>query len=143
MKLVAAVKTPDKSVGAVMTTDLVSLKIDDTLRLADDLMNLARLRHFPVLDRGKIVGIVNHEDLLHASMASLLHHPKDNPRQALGTVAVKQAMKPPTTITPETSIYDAAEVMVEKGLECLLVVEGENLVGLVSRTDLLRQLARR
>jgi CBS domain-containing membrane protein len=143
MNNAALTTTPDRTVSEIMSTDLMTLKLTDTLRLADDMMNLAHVRHFPVLDQGKIVGVVNQDDLLHASMASLVHHPKDTPRQALATVAVKDVMKPPTTITPETSIYDSAAIMVEKGIECLLVVDGESLVGLITRTDLLRQLARR
>ena len=143
MNSAALTSTPELSVSEIMSTDLMTLKLADTLRLADDMMNLAHVRHFPVLDQGKLVGVVNQDDLLHASMASLVRHPKDTPRQALATVAVKDVMKLPTTITRETSIHEAAAMMVEKGLECLLVMDGERLVGLVTRTDLLRQLAKR
>lgn len=135
--------TLDKTVAEVMTTDLVTLKMNDTLRLADDLMNLAKLRHFPVLDDAKVVGLVNQTDLLHASMRSLAHHPKNTLRHALGMVVVKDVMKPAHTVSVGTSIQDAAGLMVEKGIESLLVLDGERLVGLVSRTDLLRELARR
>jgi len=143
MNSAAATLTPERTVGEIMSADLMTLKLTDTLRLADDMMNLAHVRHFPVLDQGKIVGVVNQDDLLHASMASLVRHPQDTPRQALATVAVKEVMKPAETISRETSIYDAAAIMVERGIECLLVVDGESLAGLVTRTDLLRQLARR
>jgi len=135
--------TQDKTVAEVMTTDLVTLKLNDTLRLADDLMNLAKLRHFPVLDDAKVVGLVNQTDLLHASMRSLARHPKNTLRHALGMVAVKDVMKPANTVSVATSIQDAAGLLVEKGIESLLVLDGERLVGLVSRTDLLRELARR
>jgi len=91
--------TQDKTVAEVMTTDLVTLKLNDTLRLADDLMNLAKLRHFPVLDDAKVVGLVNQTDLLHASMRSLAHHPKNTLRHALGMVAVKDVMKPANTVS--------------------------------------------
>ena len=46
----AATIRPETTVGEVMTTDLVTLKLDDTLRLADDLMNLTQVHHFPVLE---------------------------------------------------------------------------------------------
>src|SRR5258706_15111780 len=87
----ATLKIRRETIGEVMTKDVVALKINDTLRLADDMMNLAHLRHFPVLDEGRVVGIVNHDDLLHASMASLSRHPQDAPRSALGTVADEAA----------------------------------------------------
>jgi CBS domain-containing protein len=119
------------------------LKLNDTLRLADDMLNLAQVRHFPVLDGDRVAGIVNHDDLLHASMAALVRHPKDSPRESLGAVAIKDIMKAATTVSPDTSIRAAADTMVESGIEALLVVVGEKLVGVVTRTDLLRELARR
>jgi CBS domain-containing membrane protein len=132
----------DKTVAEVMSTELITLKPTDTLRLADDMLNLAQIRHFPVLDGDKVAGIVNHDDLLHASMASLVQHPKDPPREALGAVVVKDIMKPAVTTSPDLSIYVAAKTMVEKGIEALLVVGDHKLLGLVTRTDLLRELAK-
>jgi CBS domain-containing membrane protein len=131
-----------RTVAAAMSSDLLTLKLTDTLRLADDMLNLAQVRHFPVLDGDTIAGIVNHDDLLHASMASLVRHPKDPPREALGSVIVKEIMKPAITISPDLAIRAAAEIMVEKGIEALLVARDEKLVGLVTRTDLLRELAK-
>lgn len=131
-----------QTVAEVMSTDVLTLKLNDTLRLADDMFNLAQVRHFPVLDGDKVAGIVNQDDLLHASMASLVRHPKDSPREALGSVVVKDIMKPAITITPEMPIRAAAKTMVENGIEALLVVSGEKLLGLVTRTDLLRELAK-
>ncbi len=131
-----------QTIAEVMSTDVLTLKLNDTLRLADDMFNLAQVRHFPVLDGDKVAGIVNQDDLLHASMASLVRHPKDSPREALGSVMVKDIMKPAITITPEMPIRAAAKTMVENGIEALLVVAGEKLLGLVTRTDLLRELAK-
>ena len=136
-------RAPQKTVCEVMTRELVTLKLNDTLRLADDLMNLAKLRHFPVLEDGNVVGLVHQTDLLHASMRSLVGHPEDTPRGDLGMVTVREVMKPATMVSAETTIQDAAQLMVENGIESLLVMDGEKLAGLVSRTDLLRELARR
>ena len=143
MNLAAELSVLQKSVREIMTTELVSLNLNDTLRLADDLMNLAKLRHFPVLDNGKVVGLVIQADLLYASMRSLARHPEDSPRRALGMVTVRDVMRPATTVSAETTIQIAAQLMVEKEIESLLVLDGERLAGLVSRTDLLRELARR
>jgi len=137
------VKAPEKTIGEVMTTYLVTLRLDDTLRLADDMLNLTHVRHFPVMDGEKLAGIVNQDDLLHASMAALVRQPKKTLRKVLGTVAVKEIMKPATTIASSDSIYDAAEILAERGIECLLVLDEAKLVGLVTRTDLLRELAKR
>ena len=143
MSTAVATRTPEKTVGEVMTIHLVTLRLDDTLRLADDMLNLAHVRHFPVMDGDKLAGIINQDDLLHASMAALVRQPKKTLRKVLGTVAIKEIMKPATTIAGDAPIQDAAEIMVEKGLECLLVLDDGKLGGLVTRTDLLRELSKR
>ena len=120
----------------------MTLKLTDTLRLAHDIMSLAHVRHFPVLDGGKPAGVIHQLDLLRASLASLVRHPKDSPREALGAIAVKDVMKPATTVNKETTISHAARTMIEEDLECLLVMESGRLVGLISRTDLLRELTK-
>ena len=143
MNNAAANISAEKIVSDVMTTYLVTLRLDDTLRLADDMFNLTHVRHFPVVDGDRLAGIVNQDDLLHASMAALVRQRQHSLRKVLGTVEVKDIMKPATTITSEASIHDAAEIMVERGIECLLVLDDDKLVGLVTRTDLLRELAKR
>ena len=64
MNRAAAAISPETTVGEVMTTDLVMLKLDDTLRLVYELMNRRRIRHFPVLDGEHLAGVVEHADLL-------------------------------------------------------------------------------
>lgn len=136
-------RTPSKqTVGDIMTRDPLTLKLNDTLRLADDLMTLAQLRHFPVTDNGKIAGIVDQADLLHASMLSLINHPRKALRDTLGTIAVKDFVKPAVKVAPTQSVQAAARAMVEKKAECLLVTKNKQLVGVVSRTDLLGALAK-
>jgi len=123
-----------------MTTDVVTLNVNDTLRLADDLMNLAKVRHFPVLHDGKVVGLIDQSHLLHASMLSVVRHREDSPRSTLGTVAVREVMKPATTVPTSMTLHETARLMVERDIDCVLVVEGEGLVGVVTRTDLLREI---
>ena len=143
MSTETTVRSAEKTIGEVMTEYLVTLRLDDTLRLADDMLNLTHVRHFPVMDGDKLAGIVNQDDLLHASMAALVRQHKKTLRKVLGTVVVKEIMKPATTIANNASIYDAAEILAERGIECLLVLDEGKLVGLVTRTDLLRELAKR
>ena len=123
MNIETTERSPEKTVGEMMTTYLVTLKLDDTLRLADDMLNLTHVRHFPVMDGDKLGGIVNQDDLLHASMAALVRQPKKTLRKVLGTVAVKEIMKPATTIASDASIHEVAEILVERGIECLLVLD--------------------
>jgi CBS domain-containing membrane protein len=127
-----------KTLREVMTIDLVTLQMTDTLRLADDLMNLAKVRHFPVLHEGKVAGLIDQLDLLHASMLSIVRHRDDSPRLTLGMVAIRDVMKPATTVSASMTLHQAARLMVSEDIDCVLVIEGGQLVGLATRTDLLR-----
>ena len=143
MNNAAASITPEMTVGEVMTEKVVTLKLTDTLSVVDDLVNRFGVRHFPVLDGAQLVGAICQADLLCASLVSLAQHRLDSPHEALSKVAVKDVMKPATTVSRDTSIYQAARIMVESAIECLMVMERKNLLGIVSRTDLLRELARK
>jgi CBS-domain-containing membrane protein len=138
----AAIINPETTLREVMTREIVPLKVDDTLSLVDDLVNRHRIRHFPVLDQDRLAGVVCHADLLCASLSSVSRRRLESPGDVLSEVSVKDVMRPAATALPETSIYQAARMMIEGAIECLIVIEGSKLAGIVSRTDLLRELAR-
>ena len=143
MNTAAAAIGPETTVGELMTTDVVTLKLDDTLRLVHELMSCRRIRHFPVLDGEHLAGVVEHADLLCESVAlSLARHPAESLADALDKVRVKDVIKAAPTVSSDTPIYQAARLMVERAFECLIVVEGNKLLGVVSRMDLLRELAK-
>jgi len=138
----AAAINPETTLREVMIREIVPLKVDDTLSLVNDLVNRFRIRHFPVFDQDRF-GVVSHADLLCASLSSVSRHRRlESPGDVLSKVSVKDVMRPAATAFLETSIYQAARMMIEGPIECLIVMEGSKLAGIVSRTDLLRELAR-
>jgi CBS domain-containing protein len=133
----------EKKVRDIMTTEVVTLMLGDTLRLAHDMMNLTGLRHFPITEQRRVVGVIDRLGLVRASLSLVIKHGKRSPCETLGMVAVKDVMTdPPTIIPPQMTIKEAARMMVEKQIDCLLVVEGESLVGIATRTDLLKEFAK-
>jgi len=131
-----------KVVRDIMAMEVITLARNDTLQLAKDIMTLGRIRHFPVVDEGEVIGVVSQRDLFRASLGSVMKYGERAERAFLDTVAVKEVMsEPPITISPDTSIKEAARLMVEKKIGCLPVVEGGRLVGLVTETDILREVA--
>jgi len=50
-------------VREIMVTELVTLHVDEELSLASDIMNLARIRHLPILEGERLVGIISQRDL--------------------------------------------------------------------------------
>lgn len=131
-----------KTVNEIMTTQVEILRRSDSLRTARDIMERKRIRHFPVVENGKVVGVVSHRDLLGASLSSALAYPEAKETAFLDNLSLSGIVhEPAVTVHRDASIQEAARLMVDKKIGCLPVVDGESLAGLVSETDILRFVA--
>ncbi|MGE0821893.1 MAG: CBS domain-containing protein [Candidatus Binatia bacterium] len=131
-----------RTVRDIMTGEVTTLGRNDSLQLAKDIMTLGRVRHFPVIDDGKIVGVVSQRDLYKASLGSVMKYGEKAQRAFLEGIAVKEVMaEPPITIASHASVKEAAQLMIEKKIGCLPVLEGPKLVGIVTETDMLKLVA--
>ena len=122
----------------VMTPDVETLKSSESLKLADDLMQLGRIRHLPVLDDNgqKLVGIVSQRDLFRGALARALGYEQRARRKILDKIAVKEIMVTDViTTTPETLLADAACLMIQRKIGCLPVVNEGRLVGILTESD--------
>jgi len=127
----------------LMQSDVVTLEASDSLDLADDIMRLGRIRHMPVVSGGRLVGLVSQRDLFRASVSSVLQLRREAEREWLAKIPVQGVMTTHLfTIGPEAPVRDAIELMVDKRIGCLPVVEDGTLVGLLGESDCLRYLAR-
>jgi CBS domain-containing protein len=134
------VKGADTPVEAVMQREYASVRADERMDFVDDVMALGRVRHMPVLDGEKLVGVVTQRDLLAASLSRALDFDAQERRAFLRSVNVGEVMsKRPITVAPGTTLTQAAQLMLRHKIGCLPVVgpAGEAL-GLVTETDLLR-----
>jgi CBS domain-containing protein len=126
----------------IMTKNPATLGRNETLDVADDIMTLGRIRHMPVVDEGRLVGVVSQRDLFRSAVAGALGYGGKAQRTITKTIRVKEVMSEPViTISPDTSIKEAARRMMESKIGCLPVVENDQLVGLVTETDILRYVA--
>ncbi len=131
-----------KTVRDIMITEVTTLQRNDSLQLVKDIMTLGRVRHFPVMDDGKVVGVVSQRDLYKASLGSVMKYGEKAQRAFLEGIVVKEVMSdPPITIAPHASVQEAARLMMEKKVGCLPVLEGAKLVGIVTETDMLKLVA--
>ncbi len=129
------------TVSKIMATDVVALDRNASLGSAKDIMDRRRLRHFPVVENGNVVGVVSQRDLFRASLASMLGYEERTKKAFLDNLSIKGIMSdPPITVTADTGISEAARLMVEKKVGCLPVVDGNRLIGLVTDTDFLKVL---
>jgi len=125
-----------------MIAEVTTLQRNDSLQLVKDIMTLGRVRHFPVMDDDKVVGVVSQRDLYKASLGSVMKYGEKAQRAFLEGIVVKEVMSdPPITIAPHASVQEAARLMMEKKVGCLPVLEGSQLVGIVTETDMLKLVA--
>ncbi|MEK6738537.1 MAG: CBS domain-containing protein [Planctomycetota bacterium] len=126
-------------VKEVMKTQLVTLNADVKLGFANDIMYLGRIRHLPVVKGDALVGILTQRDLYRASLTSILTNWKEN-KEFLDSIQVSEVMtKNVITISPDATMEDAAQIMIDKKVGGLPVVqEKTKLIGLITETDMLQ-----
>jgi len=133
-------KRYDELVSEFMQTEFVTLRPSDRLDFADDVMKLGRIRHMPVVEGNRVVGVVSQRDLLAASLSRVMEiDPRDH-RSFLRLVEISEVMSDQViTIESTRTIREAAELMIRHKIGCLPVVDSLGTpVGLITETDLLR-----
>ena len=129
------------TVRTLMTQNPATLDRNETLDIPDTIMNLGRIRHMPVVEDGKVVGILSQRDLFRSALIVALGFGRKTTSALIKTIRVKEVMtKPAITITADAAVSDAARLMIEKKIGCLPVVENEKLIGLITETDILRSV---
>jgi CBS domain-containing protein/gamma-glutamylcysteine synthetase len=120
-----------RTVEQFMTRDLFTVRPEDIIDLAANLMTWKHIRHVPVEDnKGNLIGIISYRDLLEL-MASEASKNRDE-------IIVRDVMKTDlTTISPETPTLEALYLMREKNIGCLPVVKGKKLIGILTAHDFL------
>jgi len=127
-----------------MAKEVATLRANDKLSIADDVMSLGRIRHLPVLDDDDdaIVGIVSQRDLFRGALARALGYGEFARQKLLGTLLVKDVMSQPVaTIDEESPLRDAARRMMERKIGCLVVTRGGRLAGILTESDFVRAAA--
>lgn len=128
-------------VGSIMSRKLVTVTPTDPIRVAIERMREHQCRRLPVLDEGKLVGIVTDRDLRRATNSPFVLRERSYDEFVLDNISVMACMSPnPRTVTPQTQIVEAARLMRDKKIGGLPVVDQDSLVGMVTETDLLDYL---
>ncbi|NHN26501.1 CBS domain-containing protein [Flavobacterium jejuense] len=129
-------------ISTIMTKDVVKLNLSDNLTKAEALFKRHHIRHIPVVTGNKIIGMLSYTDLLRISFADAVDDDEDNiDTTVYNMFTVEQVMaKNLETITPETTIKVAAEILATREFHALPVCEGNLLVGIVTTTDLIKYL---
>jgi len=123
-----------KTVGEIMSADLLMIEGHDRVATAAAVMDAARVGSALVMDHDTLVGIFTERDVLHAL--------KRNPSAALESPVSKWMTRDPMTIGPDVTVRQALGKMLRGGFRHLPIVEQRHVVGIVSLRDLARTFAR-
>ena len=117
------------TVSDVMTPNPIALKEEDDLALAENIIHLGRVRHLPVVRKGKLIGLVTQKDLLEA-------YARRGAARGPTLLAGEVMRKPVVSVKPGTPARDAFKLMLKQKYGCAPVVDADGtLVGIVTESD--------
>ena len=127
----------------IMSRGLITVDKNASLRRARRILDQHRIRHLLVMDGKRLVGIVTDRDLRQAAPSSKSPLTIGEREEFMDELKVVEVMsRKLITASPDTTVREAAKVMVSEKIGCLPVVDGNQLVGIVTETDLLEMLVR-
>lgn len=112
----------------IMTKDIASLRSDDTIEHAAQLMKQYNCGSLPVCTQDKLIGIITDRDIAVRSVAS----GEDVTHRRVGDVMTNDVV----FANPETDVNDAARIMSDRQIRRLPVVENNSLIGIVALGDI-------
>jgi CBS domain-containing protein len=129
-------------VSHIMTSSVISLELNqNSLHDAKNIFNKEGIRHLPVTDHGKLCGIISKNDINRLSFGTLFEGQGDADEAVFDMLSVEQVMTAnPRVIDTETSIKEVAEIFAKEDFHSLPVVEGDEIKGIVTSTDIIKYL---
>jgi CBS domain-containing membrane protein len=125
-------------VSDIMTKNIIGLTRSDNLQRAEELFNRYKIKHIPVVSGETVIGMLSYSDLLKISFADVSEDEHNVDSVVYNMFTIEQVMvKDVFTISSDTSIKEAAEILAKKAFHALPVVDEGILVGIVTTTDLL------
>lgn len=129
-------------VTEIMTKNVLTLNTKDNLDKAEELFKKNKIRHLPITSGKKVVGMLSYTDLMRISFADAVGDDEhDVDTTVYNMFSIEQVMaKNVVSVTAQTTIQEVAEFLSNKEFHALPVVDNEELVGIVTTTDLIKYL---
>jgi CBS domain-containing protein len=128
------------TIEEIMTSDVFTVTLDDTVRAADDLMRTEKIRHVPVIDDQKLIGLITERTIMQYTLKQLYDYDDNYGESSQNRVGDFEELmvKNLKVIFPEDSLLKAVELMTKYKIDCLPVVDWKhNLVGILTNYDVL------
>jgi CBS domain-containing protein len=130
-----------KQIREIMKKNLFMVSPDDRVIHARRIMIDNDIARLPVVDKGKLVGMISDNEIAFALANLKKSFPLGQQKHRLDELLVKDVMKIPVVWTePNMTACDAAKIMLKKNLGALPLIENGKLIGIISRTDLLNTI---
>lgn len=116
-----------RTVGEIMTKEIVTVKPENSVARVAELMERTRTGGLPVVEGGRLVGIITSRDIRRC-----------HPNRLIADAMTEEVV----TVPPTCSLWEAKELLERHGIERLVVVEGDHPVGVVTKSALYAELGR-
>ena len=131
------------TVNDLMTVIPSSVAPETPMRTVIGVMKTEGCRQLPVLNNGKLVGIITDRDVRLIMNSPIVLHGRWQDEELLDSITAEGCMTPnPITVTPNTPAYRAAEMLSVYKFGALPVLENETVVGIITVTDFLEFAAK-
>lgn len=126
----------------VMSTNVVTIPSSTPLTEARTIMDAHRIRHLPVVDKGKLLGLVSRDSLDKAGPSKLTTFSIHEITYLLSKLTVAEVMKRSMVTAPPTATVEEAVALARRRkVDSILVVEGDYLVGIATSNDFFDKVA--
>ena len=129
-------------VSEIMTSHPHTLCLNDSLEDARDMFEKLKLRHIPVVRGDKLLGILSLTDILRLSFGTKFGATQYDADEAIfEMLSIDQVMNhSPKTVASSHTLREVGEILSKEEFHALPVVDGDNLVGIVTTTDVIKYL---
>lgn len=127
-------------ISAIMTKDVLTVDVDQSLHDVNELFRKHHIRHLPVVASGELVGIISQTDILRISFGHAFAEGQEDTDEAIfDMLSINQVMKRnPMIIGQDQTIREAAQIFTEQEFHALPVLDKDHIVGIVTTTDIIK-----
>lgn len=126
-------------VKELMTTDLMIIKRNESVKKAQNIFENNSFRHLPIVEDGRVLGVISDRDInrsiaISATVSEMCGVEMDDELK-VESIMTKDFL----SIAPDDKLKEAGRIMMERKIGCLPVVDNGRLVGIITETDILKK----